>query len=80
VCPGIIATPLTDRAFEAPEDPYRLRRHWDSLHAIGRMGRRRTSRPWSCFSATDEARFIVGAEIVADGGLSIGLSLDQVDE
>jgi NAD(P)-dependent dehydrogenase (short-subunit alcohol dehydrogenase family) len=76
VCPGIIATPLTARAFEAADDPERLRRHWDKLHAIGRMGMPEDIAPVIVFLATDDARFIVGAEIVADGGLSIGIPLD----
>lgn len=79
VCPGIIATPLTARAFDAAEDPDRLRRHWDNLHAIGRMGAPEDIAPVIVFLATDAARFIVGAEIVADGGLSIGIRLDPVD-
>jgi meso-butanediol dehydrogenase/(S,S)-butanediol dehydrogenase/diacetyl reductase len=80
VCPGIIATPLTARAFDAAEDPDRLRRHWDNLHALGRMGTPEDIAPVIVFLATDEARFIVGAEIVADGGLSIGIRLDPVGD
>ncbi|HEX5193665.1 MAG TPA: SDR family oxidoreductase [Solirubrobacteraceae bacterium] len=76
VCPGIIATPLTARAFEASEDPDRLRLHWDSLHAIGRIGTPEDIAGVIVFLATDEARFIIGAEIVVDGGLSIGIPLD----
>jgi NAD(P)-dependent dehydrogenase (short-subunit alcohol dehydrogenase family) len=80
VCPGIIATRLTARAFDAAIDPNRLRRHWDNLHAIGRMGTPEDIAPVIVFLATDEARFIVGAKIVADGGLSIGIRLDSADE
>jgi meso-butanediol dehydrogenase/(S,S)-butanediol dehydrogenase/diacetyl reductase len=80
VCPGIIATPLTARAFEAAEDPEQLRRHWDNLHAIGRMGTPEDIAPVIVFLATDDARFIIGAEIVADGGLSIGIPLDPTKE
>jgi NAD(P)-dependent dehydrogenase (short-subunit alcohol dehydrogenase family) len=79
VCPGIIATPLTARAFDTAEDPDRLRAYWDNLHALGRMGTPEDIAPVIVFLATDAARFIVGAEIVADGGLSIGIRLDPVD-
>jgi NAD(P)-dependent dehydrogenase (short-subunit alcohol dehydrogenase family) len=79
VCPGIIATPMTARAFEAADDPDALRHYWDNLHAIGRMGTPEDIAPVIVFLATDEARFIVGAEIVADGGMSIGFRLDPAD-
>lgn len=76
VCPGIIATPMTARAFEATDDPDGLRRHWGNLHAIGRMGTPEDIAPVIVFLTTDDARFIVGAEIVADGGMSIGSRID----
>jgi meso-butanediol dehydrogenase / (S,S)-butanediol dehydrogenase / diacetyl reductase len=79
VCPGIIATPMTARAFAAADDPDALQRHWDNLHAIGRMGTPEDIAPVIVFLTTDEARFIVGAEIVVDGGMSIGFRLDPAD-
>jgi meso-butanediol dehydrogenase / (S,S)-butanediol dehydrogenase / diacetyl reductase len=72
VCPGIIDTSMTRPMLAAQPDPEATRRHWDSLHAIGRMGRPEDIAETIVFLATDEARFMAGSELVVDGGLSIG--------
>jgi meso-butanediol dehydrogenase/(S,S)-butanediol dehydrogenase/diacetyl reductase len=72
VCPGIIDTPMTRPMLAAQPDPEATRRHWDSLHAIGRMGQPEDIAETIVFLATDEARFMAGSELVVDGGLSIG--------
>jgi NAD(P)-dependent dehydrogenase (short-subunit alcohol dehydrogenase family) len=75
VCPGIIDTPLTRPILAAEPDPEATRRHWDSLHAIGRMGQAEEIAEAIVFLATDEASFFIGSELVVDGGLSIGTQL-----
>jgi NAD(P)-dependent dehydrogenase (short-subunit alcohol dehydrogenase family) len=72
VCPGIIDTPMTQPMLAAEPDPEATRRHWGSLHAIGRMGRPEEIAEAIVFLATDEAGFMAGSELVVDGGLSIG--------
>jgi NAD(P)-dependent dehydrogenase (short-subunit alcohol dehydrogenase family) len=72
VCPGIIDTPMTQPMLAAQPDPAATRRHWDSLHAIGRMGRPEDIAEAIVFLVTDEAGFMAGSELVVDGGLSIG--------
>jgi meso-butanediol dehydrogenase / (S,S)-butanediol dehydrogenase / diacetyl reductase len=72
VCPGIIDTPMTQPMLAAQADPGATREHWGSLHAIGRMGRPEEIAEAVVFLATDEASFLVGSELVVDGGLSIG--------
>jgi meso-butanediol dehydrogenase/(S,S)-butanediol dehydrogenase/diacetyl reductase len=75
ICPGIIDTPMTQPMLAAEPDPEATRRHWGSLHAIGRMGRAEEIAEAVVFLATDEASFLVGSELVVDGGLSIGTRL-----
>ena len=79
VCPGIIDTPMTQPMLAAEADPEATRRHWGSLHAIGRMGRAEEIAEAIVFLATDEASFLAGSELVVDGGLSIGTRLFPED-
>ncbi len=79
VCPGIIDTPMTQPMLAAEPDPDATRRHWGSLHAIGRMGRAEEIAEAVVFLATDEASFLIGSELVVDGGLSIGTRLSPAE-
>ena len=68
VCPGFIDTRATqilggDRADE-------LRRHYAAAHPIGRVGEAGEIASTVLFLASDEASFITGAAVVADGGLT----------
>jgi len=68
VCPGFIDTRATqilgrDRADE-------LRRVYAEAHPIGRVGQADEIASTVLFLASDEASFITGAAIVADGGLT----------
>ena len=68
VCPGFIDTRATqilgrDRADE-------LRRVYAAAHPIGRVGQADEIASTVLFLASDEASFITGAAIVADGGLT----------
>jgi meso-butanediol dehydrogenase/(S,S)-butanediol dehydrogenase/diacetyl reductase len=68
VCPGFIDTRATeilgrDRADE-------LRRVYAEAHPIGRVGQADEIASTVLFLASDEASFITGAAVVADGGLT----------
>jgi meso-butanediol dehydrogenase / (S,S)-butanediol dehydrogenase / diacetyl reductase len=68
VCPGFIDTRATqilgrDRADE-------LRRVYADAHPIGRVGQADEIASTVLFLASDEASFITGAAVVADGGLT----------
>jgi meso-butanediol dehydrogenase / (S,S)-butanediol dehydrogenase / diacetyl reductase len=75
VCPGFIDTRATqilgrDRADE-------LRRVYAAAHPIGRVGEADEIASTVLFLASDEASFITGAAIVADGGLTAHTGLPQ---
>jgi meso-butanediol dehydrogenase/(S,S)-butanediol dehydrogenase/diacetyl reductase len=68
VCPGFIDTRATqilggDRADE-------LRRHYAAAHPVGRVGQADEIASAVLFLASDEASFMTGAAVVADGGLT----------
>jgi NAD(P)-dependent dehydrogenase (short-subunit alcohol dehydrogenase family) len=46
----------------------------DKLHAIGRIGQPEEIAAVAAFLVSDDASFVTGASIVADGGFSAGLS------
>jgi NAD(P)-dependent dehydrogenase (short-subunit alcohol dehydrogenase family) len=46
----------------------------DTLHALGRIGQPAEIAAVVAFLVSDDASFVTGASIVADGGFSAGLS------
>jgi NAD(P)-dependent dehydrogenase (short-subunit alcohol dehydrogenase family) len=70
ICPGWIDTPLNAAYFAAPG----AREFAGKLHAIGRIGQPSEIAAVAVFLASDDASFVTGASIVADGGFSAGLS------
>lgn len=72
--PGIIDTPIMDPLFAASEDPDGMRARIESSLPIGYMGEpARDIGNLAVFLASDESVYITGAEMVADGGMTIGL-------
>lgn len=67
VCPGIIATPLTD-AFLTGPGAAELRREYERYAALGRMGTAREVAHCVAFLASEEASFVTGSALVVDGG------------
>ncbi len=66
LCPGIVQTGLT----AGIEDNPALLEHWQSLIPLGRVGRPEEMANIVTFLASDEASYISGAVIVADGGMT----------
>ena len=72
--PGIIDTPIMDPIFAAVNDPAALRRQIEQKLPIGYMGDpARDIGNMAVFLATDESIYVTGAEMVVDGGMTIGL-------
>ena len=72
--PGIIDTPIMDPVFAAVDDPAALRSQIEQKLPIGYMGDpARDIGNMAVFLATDESIYITGAEMVVDGGMTIGL-------
>ncbi len=74
VAPGVIATEGTEAAFAAPG----ARRAMERMIPLGRFGRPEEVAAPILWLASDEAAFVTGAVIVADGGqrASLGAPLD----
>lgn len=70
ISPGYIDTPLSRRGFAADPDPD-ARKKVEAKQPVGRLGRPDEIAAVAAMLASDEARFIVGANIVIDGGVTI---------
>src|SRR5262245_27638195 len=70
ICPGWIDTPINAAYFADPA----ARALADKLHAIGRVGQPEEIAAVVAFLLSDDASFVTGASLVADGGFSAGLS------
>jgi NAD(P)-dependent dehydrogenase (short-subunit alcohol dehydrogenase family) len=71
VCPGIIDTPLTDSFLEQADDPEALRREYEAVSPLSRMGTAREVADCVLFLASDETSFVTGAALVVDGGTTL---------
>jgi 3(or 17)beta-hydroxysteroid dehydrogenase len=66
--PGAIDTPMNQAAFDASGDPEGMRAFFSSVQPIGRMATSLEMANCALFLASDEASFVTGTELVADGG------------
>ena len=71
ICPGVIDTPLTDQFLAEAEDPEALRDEYAAVAPMRRLGTAREIANCILFLASDEASFVTGAALVADGGTVI---------
>ena len=65
VCPGLIETPLIGVAIDDPVD----RDHWFERIPMGRAGQPEEIANVIAFLASDEASYVTGAILAADGGV-----------
>jgi NAD(P)-dependent dehydrogenase (short-subunit alcohol dehydrogenase family) len=70
ISPGYIDTPLNQRLFAADPDPD-ARRKVEARQPLGRLGRPEEIAAVAALLASDEARFMVGTNVVVDGGVQI---------
>jgi NAD(P)-dependent dehydrogenase (short-subunit alcohol dehydrogenase family) len=71
ICPSYISTQISIDYWNSFPDPAAERRRAEELHPIKRVGTPDEIAWTVVFLASDEAGFITGASIMADGGLSI---------
>jgi len=66
--PGVIDTPMNQAAFDASGDPDGMRAMFSGLQPLGRMASADEMADCALFLASDEASFVTGTELLADGG------------
>jgi NAD(P)-dependent dehydrogenase (short-subunit alcohol dehydrogenase family) len=68
VHPGFIWTPMVQGSLAGESDVGAARQAVEALHPLGHMGEP-DDIAWACvYLASDEAKFVTGAELVVDGG------------
>lgn len=72
--PGVIETPLITGAIAGAPEPQAARDMLENIAPMGRLGQIQEVISLVTYLASDEARFITGAEMVIDGGSTAGLS------
>lgn len=71
VAPGTIDSPMLHDFLAAQSNPEALRRQFDAMHPIGRVGQIDEVASVFVFLASDESSFVTGATYSVDGGLSV---------
>ena len=71
VCPGVIDTPLTREFLDCAEDPEALAAEYGAVAPMNRMGTPEEIANCILFLASDEASFVTGTSLIADGGTVI---------
>ena len=66
--PGFIWTPMVQKHLQGLGDVTEGRKSVDALHPLGHMGEPDDIAWGAVYLASDEAKFITGAELVIDGG------------
>ena len=68
VCPGVVDTPLTTLFLNRADDPAALREEYAKSSPLQRLADPAEIASCVLFLASDEASFVTGAALVADGG------------
>src|SRR5262249_23254641 len=71
VCPGNIATPLTDRFAAATADPAAALAAYADEAPMRRLGTAEEVASCVRFLASDAASFVTGSALVVDGGMTV---------
>ena len=74
VCPGTADTPWVQRLLNASPDPEETRRQLVARQPLGRLATAADVAAAIAYLATDDAAFVIGTELVVDGGI-VGLSI-----
>ncbi|HEX3053532.1 MAG TPA: SDR family oxidoreductase [Aggregatilineaceae bacterium] len=71
VSPGTIDSPMLHNFVESQANPDAIRKQFDDMHPIGRVGTIEEVANVCLFLASDEASFVTGANYQVDGGLGV---------
>lgn len=71
VCPGVIDTPFTREFLDRADDPQALAAEYGAVAPLDRMGTPEEIAHCILFLASDEASFVTGTSLIADGGTVI---------
>jgi len=71
ISPGYIETPIIDRFFNTKPDPIAARKEAENHQPIKRMGTTDEIANTIMFMSSDECNFMIGANIVVDGGITL---------
>lgn len=71
ILPGTVETGYTQKVLAVADDPVATRAFMTERQLVGRMGTPDEIAGVICFLVSDEASFIHGAGIVADGGMTV---------
>ena len=66
--PGYIWTPMVEGYLKTSDDPAAARKAVDALHPLGHIGEPNDIAYGVLYLASDESKFVTGAELVIDGG------------
>ncbi|MFK8050331.1 MAG: SDR family NAD(P)-dependent oxidoreductase, partial [Halioglobus sp.] len=72
--PGTMYTPMVEALFEAAGDAApAVKEQIENQTPMGRMGEASDIADMVLFLASDDSKYITGAEMVVDGGMTVGL-------
>jgi NAD(P)-dependent dehydrogenase (short-subunit alcohol dehydrogenase family) len=70
IAPGTVETPMNIKVLERVPNPVELRRAWERMHPLGRIGQPIDIARGALFLACDESSWVTGQCLSIDGGVS----------
>ena len=70
IAPGTVETPMNIKVLERVPNPTQLRRAWDRMHPMGRIGQPIDVACGALYLACDESSWVTGQCLSIDGGVS----------
>src|SRR5947209_1816083 len=70
IAPGTVETPMNVQVLERVANPAQLRRAWERMHPLGRIGQPIDVAWGALFLACDESSWVTGQCLSIDGGIS----------
>lgn len=70
IAPGTVETPMNTKVLERVPNPVELRRAWERMHPLGRIGQPIDVAWAALFLCCDESSWVTGQCLCVDGGIS----------